>query len=101
MGLDGQPKLMQLTTAGMIASWKANAIGKGSEGVNEVLKKNYKEDLDLESGLKLMARCLYEVIDNPKLNSEIAVIDENGTRYIDEEKRELLCKFVEEENNKK
>lgn len=100
MTLDGQPKLFQLTPSGSIASWKANAIGKGSEGVNELLKKNYDDNMTRENGLALMARCLFEVIDNPTANSEIAIIDRNGTKYLSDDDRKLLCTKVEEENKK-
>lgn len=100
MSKTGEPKLFQLTPAGSIASWKANSIGKGSDFVNEFLKKNYEENMTVEEGSKLMMRCLYEVIDNPKENSDIAIIDKNGTRTISDEERAKLCSMVEQDNKK-
>merc|ERR1711972_262413 len=79
---DGKPKLFQVLPAGMVTGYKANCIGKGSESVVEKLKAKYKDNMTNEEGKKLMMRCLFEVIDNPKLNGEIAVIDNNGVTYV-------------------
>lgn len=94
------PKLFQLTPAGMIAEWKANAIGKGSETVNETLKKNYEDLMTREAGLKLMMRCLFDAVDNPKMNSDIATIDGKGCVYITEEQKATLAAEVEEDIKK-
>ena len=84
----------------MIAEWKANAIGKGSETVNETLKKQYDDNMSKDQGLKLMMRCLFDAVDNPKINSDIAVIDRNGCNYITEEAKATLANEVEEDIKK-
>ena len=84
----------------MIAEWRANAIGKGSEGVNETLKKSYEDGMSREYGLKLMMRCLFDAVDNPKTNSDIAVIDQQGCNYISEDAKAVLASEVEEDIKK-
>jgi len=97
---DDKPKLFQVLPAGMVTEYKANCIGKGSEAVVEKLKAKYKDNMTRDEGKKLMMRCLFEVIDNPKLNGEIAVIDGNGVNYVTEEDRTRLAEEIEKEDAK-
>ena len=62
---DGSPQLYQIDPSGMITSYRANSIGRNFKYVNEVLEKKYKIDMSLDEGLKLVAECLNNGIDNP------------------------------------
>ena len=97
---DGRPKLFQVLPGGMVTEYKANCIGKGSEAVVEKLKQKYKDDMTREEGMQLMMRCLYELVDNPKQNGEIGIVDANGLSWVSEENRARLADLIEEENNK-
>ena len=71
---------------------------KSSESVNELLKTKYQDDMTMTEGLKLTLRCLRSVIDNPKSNSQIAVITKRGTTYLDADKIEEINQAVQKED---
>ena len=67
----------------MITFYRANSIGRNAKFVNEYLEKNYKTDMSLEEGLKLVATCLNNNIDHPTKNSEFAVVSGEGIRFLE------------------
>jgi len=53
-------KLFATHPSGSYRGYKAVAVGIGRETVENVLKEDYKEDMDLESGIKLAINCLLQ-----------------------------------------
>ncbi|MBS3171515.1 archaeal proteasome endopeptidase complex subunit alpha [Candidatus Woesearchaeota archaeon] len=52
------PKLFVTDPTGIYFEYKATAIGEGDQDIKEVFDKEYKENMDLEEGLKLAIRAL-------------------------------------------
>lgn len=97
---DHQPKLYLVEPSGMITSWKAHAIGKNNKSVVDHLQKNFKEDLTVVQGARLLTRSLCEIVDNPRQNLELAVITEKGTKFITPEELDKLVVSIEDELKK-
>lgn len=94
---NGEVRLNQIDPSGMITGYKANAIGKNQKQVVEFLEKHYKEEASLEEGLKIVAKCLANNIDNPKKNSEFCIVGKEGIRFLSNEELEDLYKQAEAE----
>lgn len=97
---DHQPKLYLVEPSGMITSWKAHAIGKNNKSVVDHLQKNFKDDLNVVQGARLLTRSLCEIVDNPRQNLELAVITEKGAKFITSEELDKLVASIEEEIKK-
>lgn len=65
------------------------------------LQKNFKEEIGVLQGAKLLTRALSEIVDNPRQNIEIAVITEKGSRFVTAEELDKLVTEIEEESTKK
>ncbi|ADG13858.1 archaeal proteasome endopeptidase complex subunit alpha [Methanocaldococcus infernus] len=66
-GIDkGEGRLFETDPSGALIEYKATAIGSGRQTVMEILEKEYKEDMDLEEGLRLALYSLYKVNENIK-----------------------------------
>lgn len=63
--------------------------------MNEYIEKNYREDLTLEEGLKIVCQSLANNFDNPKKNSDITVVSVEGTRNLTEAEIEHLFIDIE------
>ena len=62
-GVDGKtPKLFETDPTGIYFQYKAAAIGEGETEVEEILKKEYKEDITIEDGLRLALKALKKVL---------------------------------------
>lgn len=62
-GIDGKtPKLFETDPTGIYFQYKATAIGEGETEVEEILKKEYREDMTLDDGLKLAVKALKRVL---------------------------------------
>ena len=95
-----QPRLYMVEPSGMITSWKAHAIGKNNKNVVDNLQKNFKEGLTVVQGARLLTRALCEIVDNPRQNLEIAVITENGTKFLTSDELDKLVVSIEDEIKK-
>lgn len=93
----------RLTTA--TSNRKANAIGRSSKTVREFLERNYKEDMDRETTIRLAIKSLLEVVQTGAKNIEIAIMApgkllemlpegdiENYVKNIEQEKQEEAAK---------
>ncbi|ANB14142.1 proteasome core particle subunit alpha 4 [Sugiyamaella lignohabitans] len=71
---DKVPKLYQTEPSGIYSAWKANAIGRSSKTVRDLLEKSYEEDMDREASVKLVIKSLLEVVQTGARNIEIAIM---------------------------
>lgn len=71
---DRTPQLYHTEPSGIYSAWKANAIGRSSKTVRELLEKNYEADMDEEQTLRLAIKSLLEVVQTGAKNIEIAVM---------------------------
>ncbi|KAF5099149.1 hypothetical protein DV451_003096 [Geotrichum candidum] len=71
---DKEPKLYLTEPSGIYSAWKANAIGKNSKTVRELLEKSYEDNLSREQAIKLTVKSLLEVVQTGAKNIEIMVL---------------------------
>ncbi len=57
------PKLFETDPTGIYFQYKATAIGEGEPEIEEILKKEYRDDLTFEDAVRLCLRSLYRVIE--------------------------------------
>ena len=63
-GIDGnKPKLFETDPTGIYFQYRAVAIGEGDSEVEEILHKDYNEDMTLEDGLKLAVKAIASVVE--------------------------------------
>lgn len=90
---DTTPKLYYTDPSGIFSAWKANAIGRSSKTVMDLLDKEYADDMDREATIKLVIKGLLEVVQTGARNIEIAIMapgkkielldTETLTQYVD------------------
>ena len=76
---DDTPRLFQTEPSGIFSAWKANAIGRSSKTVRDLLEKTYQSDLDREATIKLVIKSLLEVVQTGARNIEIAIMSPGRT----------------------
>ena len=59
---DHTPRLYETDPTGIFFQYKATAIGEGEVEIEEILHKEYKEELTIEDGLKLALKALKKVL---------------------------------------
>jgi 20S proteasome subunit alpha 3 len=59
--------------SGNYRGYKSTAVGAGSETVLSMLKEEYREDLTLEEGIKLAAKCLVKALQARELPLRIKI----------------------------
>jgi len=57
------PHLFETDPSGVVAAYKAHAIGGGAEEATEVLENNYEEDMDMDELVELVLSALGKVIE--------------------------------------
>ncbi|NQV08384.1 archaeal proteasome endopeptidase complex subunit alpha [Candidatus Woesearchaeota archaeon] len=63
-GIDnGTPKLFETDPTGIYFQYKATAIGEGETEIEEILHKEFKEDMSIEDGIKLAVKALVKTLD--------------------------------------
>ncbi len=88
-------KLFQTDPTGLFYQYRAVVIGEGEAEIDEILRKEYKESMGVEEGLKLCIQALRKAIDAKEFSSEridAAIIRQGGTmeRLSNERVRGLL-----------
>lgn len=64
-GIDNNtPKLFETDPTGIFFQYKAAVIGEGENKVEELLMKDYNENISVEDAIRLSVKLLYESIDN-------------------------------------
>jgi proteasome alpha subunit len=56
------PQLYVTDPTGIFFEYKATAIGEGEAEIKEFLDKNYRENLNVEDGIKLAVKALKKVL---------------------------------------
>lgn len=89
---DEQPHLYQTTPSGMYIKFLARSVGSQSQGINEILEKEYKEGCSTNDALKLGIKAFKEVLkeDFDIERFDIAVLENSGfNRFTSEEVKKL------------
>jgi len=81
---ENQPKLFLTEPSGAFSQWKANAIGRNSKVMLDYLEANYHEDLSYPEALKLAIRTLIQVVEKESRNIEVAVLQPEGLRMVED-----------------
>ena len=95
---NGEPRLYETDPSGTPYEWKALAVGSDRADIREYLEEHYREDADLDGGIKLALEALASVNDD-ELRPEgigMATIDVETERFhhlTDDEKHEYLEEF--------
>ncbi|KXA95909.1 proteasome subunit alpha [candidate division MSBL1 archaeon SCGC-AAA259E19] len=92
------PHLFETDPSGVVAAYKAHAIGGGADEAIEVLEKNYEKEMDLEKSVELALRALGEVIEGELKPEkvEMAKADAETQEFLkmsDEEISEAITRF--------
>lgn len=59
---DDGAKLFMTEPSGIFFQYRATAVGEGETEVNEILDKEYKENMNLEDGMKLALKAMKKVL---------------------------------------
>ncbi len=87
-GIDeGGKKLFETDPTGIFYQYKATVIGEGEPDIEEMLYKEYKDNMTIEEGLKLCIKCLKKVLDTKEA---IFNIDRIDAAYIDEKDKVIV-----------
>ncbi|MBI2145322.1 archaeal proteasome endopeptidase complex subunit alpha [Candidatus Woesearchaeota archaeon] len=91
------PKLFETDPTGIYFQYKATVIGEGEPEIEEVLRKEYRDDLTMEEAIKLCLRSLYKVIEKDFNYDRIAgsYITTSERRFV-KLKRAEIEKYMEE-----
>ncbi|HLD75502.1 MAG TPA: archaeal proteasome endopeptidase complex subunit alpha [Candidatus Norongarragalinales archaeon] len=63
-GIDGGLRLFETDPSGALFEYKAAAIGSGKKAVEEILEKEYRDDLALQEGAKLAHKAMRKVVED-------------------------------------
>ena len=64
-GIDGnKPSLFETDPTGIFFQYKAAAIGEGETEVEEILAKEYRDDITVEEALKLAVKALSTILED-------------------------------------
>lgn len=72
---DPEPKLYMTEPSGIYSAWKANAIGRNSKTVRELLEKSYEENMSKDATIRLTVKSLLEIVQTGAKNIEIMVLE--------------------------
>lgn len=99
VGNGGVPVLYQTDPAGTHSSWKAQVIGgRNEKSLREFLEKNYKENMNEKTAVKLSVQALLEVVDSGSKNMEICVVRKGGLKHtMNESEVDEVVNEIEEE----
>jgi proteasome alpha subunit len=98
-GIDGNvPRLFVTEPSGIFFEYKATAIGEGEVDAEEVLHKGYKEDMDIEEGLKLGIKVLSKIIGKElipeRLDAAYITTQDNEFKKVSRDKVDKILKEV-------
>jgi proteasome alpha subunit len=95
-GVDSEGhKLFQTDPTGVYNQWKATVIGEGEDEIQQILHKEYKEDMGLDEGLKLAVLSLKKFLgDAFELSRVDAACIRDDKRMVERVSRERIAKLV-------
>jgi len=101
-GIDSTgPVLFETDPTGIFFQFKATVIGEGEADVQEILDKEYKENMTIEDGIKLAVKALLKVLDK---NFSVERIDaayiNADTKKFTKVERQKLDKVFKESKKK-
>ncbi len=91
-GIDKEgPKLFETDPTGIYFRYYATAIGEGETEIEEILHKNYKEDITIEEGIELGVKAIVEVIDKdiPVERLDCAYVKSDEKKFVRPKKEHL------------
>lgn len=103
----GNAALYQTEPSGAFSAWKATAIGRSSNNLQDFLEKNYKEGMDQDETIKLAVRALLEIVDSAGKNIEVLFIKGGSAhgvekpQFMNKDTLEALAKELAEIEAKK
>jgi proteasome alpha subunit len=102
---DHTPRLYETDPTGIFFQYKATAIGEGEVEVEEILHKEYNENLTIEDGFKLSLKALKKVLgDNFKIeriDAAYITIKEKKFKKFSKEKIEKTAADIKDIKDKK
>ncbi|MBR9675610.1 archaeal proteasome endopeptidase complex subunit alpha [Candidatus Woesearchaeota archaeon] len=80
---DGKPKLYETDPTGIYFQYKAKVIGEGEPEIEQILYKEYKEDLSIDDALNLTIKAMIKTLKEKLSDSRIdaAYIDAKTKKY--------------------
>ena len=98
-GIDaGGPRLFETDPTGIYFEYKATAIGEAEPEIEEILNKNYREDMTTEEGLKLAIGALVTVLDKKfnvdRIDAAIILTEDQTYKKVDKAKVEKVLKDI-------
>lgn len=91
----GKPHLYTSDVTGNFFAYKANAIGENDEKIKEILREDYKEEMNIEDGIKFALKIFKQILEK---NFDLARFDVGivrvGTEKLERLHGEQLKKFV-------
>lgn len=84
---DFGPRLLQTDPSGTPHEWKATAIGGGRDNIQEYLEEHWRDDLDLDGGLRLAVGALRSAVEELEADEvSVSTVTEDGyeTLSVDE-----------------
>lgn len=99
---NNSPALYSSEPSGFSSQWKAIAIGKNGEKVNEFLEKKYVENMEYKEAIKVVLESMLEYVEAGSKNIEVAVMNkENNMKFISDEEIDNLSNVIELEKKSK
>lgn len=85
-GVDEKEHLFETDPSGALREWLARSVGRGAKLANQILEKEYKEDISREEaidfGIKIMKKCEKKV----EVNSlDVVTVEKNKFKKLSEE----------------
>lgn len=98
------PHLFETDPSGVVASYKAHAIGGGADETIEVLEENYNEDMSLENAVLLALKSLDRIIDGDLVESKVEMAearaeDQEFHKMTKDEISEYIDKYESEDSS--
>ncbi len=85
-GVNQRPELYETDPSGTMIEWRAQAIGRGAEKARKVLEREYKDDMDVAAGIKLILKALRAGERDAGIEDlEIAVVKKSGFERLSNE----------------
>jgi len=89
---DNIPRLFETDPTGIFFQYRATVIGEGEVEIEEILHKEYKEDITIEEGLKLSLKALSKFLGNnfklERIEAAYIKVDEKKFKKVPKEKIE-------------